>query len=1052
MPMYNAQNPIQNYQYPPQPAAPPPPPPKPSQSSIKGSFKSKLPLQPQRQAPPLPESANFNYHQHLVSTTLQAGRDPSYMHSQAHDSSSQAQKPRGRLNLRNPLSLLARRRSSQALNANHAPAQSRPAVPLGNDFDPSIRGKKIHDFSVPRLGRPHTSGGPSTSSDARAGENYLFNSQLPNASISTTALDANVHHQAEKDHAPVFKEQFDDAGLEGDRPSMRKSEAFMNSISMQESQPGPDPSALPAFARSLPSNVAGNLADDRKASPPPTRAQLEPVPESPSLQPSPATSPPNSHSRASSLNDQSLQGLGSPKRFKSTSSRFSFDLAGVGSAVQEKLLEDKHRQKAIQEQRLNAEKAFAQADDEDDEPDFDDMMDDPGYEERIPGINADEDVLEGQSIPVSQQTLDSLPSVTPNKSSFDSAISPGSTGLTSPGTPRDMGGHPIGFALSKISQDIDGHQAVRKQSDNNNNNNNEHKLRPRSTPGNESKSKITTQGLQRIVSSDSNLAGLPKRQTYHDDDLYFDDGMIEDVNDEASSQDFDESVFDDNSYGLYGLPLRDRTLKPLENLADTMKDPLTLEKDGVGESEPIAPQRLDSTASSHPSTKSESLSAELRDAVPDLNFSNRHPIAETTGLTHDNLAAYNGRDLALGVLQASNNGAFDRAESASSYSEHEAAARTSAERNRSSGLVFDLSGFDGEGDNGTGEDDDIVAAANAEALENDDDGFYGQEFGFYAQASSSAEGQYFNGGYFGHAPEGVHRSHSGRNDFQEPSLTPITERSEWSNRNSFALHGHPLSGSSYPSELQLSNLMNMPEDSMTLEALMKLRRSAWGGSNASLHSSSNSQNSGSPLTFIPPGAMFSPSLPQQSPANPTHAKGATLYANAGGSLNSFNDSSGHLTNSSHDSDDSPSVDSPTITLSSPHFMNSVSAPLPVKQPFSPPSMAPPPPPQPSMPPPPVPIRTAAPSSSSSLATSLPTQATFSSLSSASSQPRPIVGPQGQRRSWAAGHKRRSSGGGSGTESVSYKEEGGKWVLEKRRTGDGGVEEILGRSVIEGGRI
>ena len=53
-----------------------------------------------------------------------------------------------------------------------------------------------------------------------------------------------------------------------------------------------------------------------------------------------------------------------------------------------------------------------------------------------------------------------------------------------------------------------------------------------------------------------------------------------------------------------------------------------------------------------------------------------------------------------------------------------------------------------------------------------------------------------------------------------------------------------------------------------------------------------------------------------------------------------------------------------------------------------------------------------------------------------------------RSSWASGHSRNSSG----AESVSYKEEGGKWVLEKRRVGDGGEVEVVGRTFVEGGRI
>ena len=174
------------------------------------------------------------------------------------------------------------------------------------------------------------------------------------------------------------------------------------------------------------------------------------------------------------------------------------------------------------------------------------------------------------------------------------------------------------------------------------------------------------------------------------------------------------------------------------------------------------------------------------------------------------------------------------------------------------------------------EDDPIIAAANAEALANDDDGFYGQEFGFYS-APVSDESEF--GGYFGpRGSTGINRGPSNRVVSREPNLTPITERSEYSNRNSFmslAMHG-PGSVVS-PGLAQLTNMLRSPMDyegDMSFDALLKLRRGAWGGSQASLLSSNGGSpkslagmDDGSPVGPIPPwgqgGAMNLP------PANHT---------------------------------------------------------------------------------------------------------------------------------------------------------------------------------------
>lgn len=151
-------------------------------------------------------------------------------------------------------------------------------------------------------------------------------------------------------------------------------------------------------------------------------------------------------------------------------------------------------------------------------------------------------------------------------------------------------------------------------------------------------------------------------------------------------------------------------------------------------------------------------------------------------------------------------------------------------------------------------DDSMVAEANAEALAYDTE-FYGQEFGFYPLGpnSNTSEENIYAGGYFGQPGGDLARP-----IIRRPSLTPISERSESSYRNSLVF---PLSASRPLSAVEPS------EGEMTLEQLMRLRRNAWGGSNGSLRSSLG----GSPITgggspIIPPGPL--PMLPPPASAPP----------------------------------------------------------------------------------------------------------------------------------------------------------------------------------------
>lgn len=157
-------------------------------------------------------------------------------------------------------------------------------------------------------------------------------------------------------------------------------------------------------------------------------------------------------------------------------------------------------------------------------------------------------------------------------------------------------------------------------------------------------------------------------------------------------------------------------------------------------------------------------------------------------------------------------------------------------------------------------DDAIIAEANAEALANDMDGFYGQEFNFYSAhhhgsgsdlSSSSKDGaQFANGGYF-IPTDALGRSTSGRVVSREPNLTPITERSEYSNRNSvLSLAVPPIGGSGgelrSPGLMQLARLADDDGSDMSMSALMRLRSRAFGGAGGSQASLSSSRE-GSPM-------------------------------------------------------------------------------------------------------------------------------------------------------------------------------------------------------------
>ena len=353
------------------------------------------------------------------------------------------------------------------------------------------------------------------------------------------------------------------------------------------------------------------------------------------------------------------------------------------------------------------------------------------------------------------------------------------------------------------------------------------------------------------------------------DDLYFDDGIVDELGDGGDNVEFDESVFDNADTDEYGRPLKTfSSLPTLYSPPHIAADPSPLLKKMPEPND----TRLKGTDSRNSAIAPEN-GALIGGLAPQASVIEKGaPQASLpmSGLTQDTLAAYQ-EALAAAAFSAAANGKFRR----DSNPPHKT---PSEQEDLQPDLIADSShtsryetlspSYEYEDDfdyDDALEDDPIIAAANAEALAYDTDGFYGQEFGFYS-APAAGEAEYANGGYFGpRGIEGINRSQNGRVVSREPNLTPITERSEYSNRNSMmsmSMYGPNTGSVANPGLAQLAGLMSHHDydGDMSLDALLKLRRGAWGGSHTSLHSSTGSPRSAggaedsnaSPVNQLPP--------------------------------------------------------------------------------------------------------------------------------------------------------------------------------------------------------
>ncbi|KAI1855221.1 hypothetical protein JX266_000086 [Neoarthrinium moseri] len=756
-----------------------------------------------------------------------------------------------------------------------------------------------------------------------------------------------------------------------------------------------------------------------------------------------------------------------PRHMKSTSSRFSFDM--IGAAKAEKALEEKHRQRQQERKVESSNDRDSRYDDFDEDAfDYDAMDYDDGFEEAIPGVNVDY-VDDDYPAPEDPEITTMDPDddqenfagfVFQRSNPVSSMTSPLSAGLLP--TPRDADGNVIGFAMTKESPDTQRLSSASLEPPPHLQEEEEEEpllegKQPVETLLHESPTGLGIQGLdaaiaaqgQVSVQEQTSIPQAPPRHLDKDDELYF-GGLGHEFEGEGDGSAIDEALFDLDDTDQYGRPIPGMFANALAqrmNPQDTEKrasDDLT--------------SRFSAQSGGSQSTAHTSLSAGLHQKLSALEAHEEEaaspdepqaPVPQLPTPEQEHMAAYQAA-LAAAAHKAAASGKFRRDSSPPPPADVTITSPTTSGSEESNQHLDDaLADYDYDDGFGNGlddyelDDDAIIAEANASALASDDDGWYGQEFGFYSaplpiHRSSNPDGDEsgFYGGFFG--PSGVTRSKSGHLVSREPNLTPITERSEYSNRNSIMSLQMPNSANrdtalQSPGLAQL--VMMADDDNMSLSALMRLRSKAWGGSQASLVSSREGS----------PGDRNGASSPMGQDLRDAPGPGST-HGRKNSAFSIWSQESGAGSSSG----------SPTLTMATAGLSNNVIPPLNgtsnsnpnlAPSPLAAPLYSPPPPPPP-------PQQTAAfppviedeEADTDAASTASPTVLSPSNAEPAS----PTVGVPSQRRP-GMGHRHRGS-----ADSISYTKEQDsgetRWVLERRRTAESGEVEILGREVVEGGRI
>jgi len=982
---------------------------------------------------------------------------------------------KGKFNLLNPVNLLMRRRSAQAVETLDKTTSKNLAIPpmdLPDDYDPRIRGKVVHDFSAPRTRRTpsydpslaEASPKPSTANDSIGSQQDSIErdpkrQSVQHAPVFVEHIDSEpdqnrVHAETLANNDFIARNSWHQSGESLNMPPFgRRSQLFDD---QSHSEPASD---SPHSAMSAMSGPGWQYHEPERVYSP---VSPEPAPEIVFEQPE-LESERNEQEPASQYEPQQSPSLLPnptsmlPRHMASTASRFSFQIAN-DSIAEEKLLEERHklRQSNVAQPPPTFEHDEYEEDededafDEDAMYDHDEMEDTPAnglYEHLNSGLP---ERLSAMTINAGQSSL----SVDPSSALYSNPVQETTqTPIQNPLRSNPPPATSIGTPLAQSVQ-----QTARPSSANS---------------------------------------------------FYFDDGMIdqlddvceeeEDEEEEAENNDetFDEDKFDDPSYlkrpnqpaHLHQIPTTASIYSP-PNVAihDVDGHPFLIQNPGTGHFSAGSPF---SEISSQPSEQLQ----ESQEEPP------RHDSQQGPHDSH-NLSAYHSA-LAEAAHRAAADGKFTRqnsiATSDSVYSEdneqsgddvsqqaqymqpqmsmpppmqmqippylqmqmphlspyqmqmqmqlqmqmqpqmRQSYMSGSTDPSRGSYSAFDFGFSDGTtiddtfsspefpNDDFAFDDSDLISAANSEALANDDEGFYSQEFGFYARARQGSDPdtvEAINGGYFGAPGIEIVRQKS----VKEPNLTPITERSEFSTRNSYIGPFSPLAAAlpspgfppSHMAAARMSPLawQHLQEDEMTLADLRRLKQGAFG-------SSSNSVNSLSSSFGVP--APYSPTMAAQNMPN-----GYFMPRASGGvpmAWQRSSDSNSNYNPSNHSS--SPAPTSPVHASMPNGVTNSQTLGSPLQPPhafFMSDNLS-------------------TPKKNSSGPHEMPGT--------------PVTAKKAAPKDSAAAPERQSyqthSRSGSGADNITYVREedsnGGKrWVLERRRTSEAGLLELIGREVVEGGRI
>lgn len=970
------------------------------------------------------------------------------------------------LNLLNPVNLLMRRRSGIPQtgpgDTSHSKGLMVPPMALPADYDPRIRGKVIHDFSAPRVRRELSQHNLPTGQVrvAHPGEDSRKDDGLRDSAVE--GLPQNPANQKRiSQHSAVFKEHLEDTSNDDRQASAVHAESlanqdFLKRLSQHHAEY--DPSNLPLFT---PSNQQRDFQQFRKSigdwqarisDPSSASSKSEQSPASDSVAEqghsrySGISSDPDSRERSSNplnLEKTSVAASTSPPQFnkggatelpkhvKSNASRFSFQLTGYENVVEEKLLEEraKRQRAAIVAQRQII------PDEDEDYFDEDAMYDADELEGRDDEMNEFEGLgqytMADSPIGPASINLDTLPNHTPQRDAF--TIQPNANIQKLLEWQRAQARSNSGLDQSVVATNLE-------------------QSAPFDILGSGQRSDSHHGLREQLLSLKSNVEEEQRsfRASHEfDDDFYFNDGTLG-----VEADTFDDLHIDEDD--LFGSGDEAEQIKKGRAFAAVATVPVPEPSPsgyciGAGE------------------LGEQIIAAQMRQQYNSA-IGLQHSVAAPIPTASTDLAAYHNA-LAEAAHQAAADGRFSRAASnattASKYSQRSISSQLTSRadgRNLASpskqptqrvpnGARDSYSGFDfgfnsaatastttplsasfpanamtvGEEDMFLGDnlgdfdgldDEDIISEANAEALASDDEGFYGREFGFYARARpGSGDVEYVNGGFFG-APGGstIERKYS----VKEPNLTPITERSEFSTRNS--LIGGPftpaMSTPAFASQLARMSplaLAHMHEDDMTLEQMLKLRNLAFAGTDGTGRSGSISSmssaagySSGRPLSHR--GSWAVTAAGAQSPAKSGSPMGMHQSTDSGRSSVRMSRSQSELLHGEHFATQSPITDSPI---------------------------------------------------SSQSARVYPWHSMGADPDSTPRKPMPADSPQapqtaiksGQKQT-RNGHGRSSSGGGDSVTYTKERDDDGRerWILERRRTSEAGLVELIGREIVQGGRI